>query len=133
MAAHARDASPSECCGVLIGRAGEIVTSIRSANLAGDPRRRFLLDPAVHIRAMREARSNGLAVVGFYHSHPDSQPRPSALDGEGATYEQDRYAIVRPLTSGCEARLFRLTKKGFVEESMTTIAGGQPQGRPGPP
>ncbi len=121
MAAHAREARPEECCGILVGRAGEIVDAIRSPNRADDPLRRYLLDPAVHIGARRDARSAGLAVLGFYHSHPDSPPTPSATDRENASYEDHLYAIVRPLPAGCDARLFRLTTEGFVEETMVTV------------
>jgi len=107
-----------ECCGVLIGRENEILEGVRSPNRADDPRRRFLLDPAIHLQAIRCARSLGLAVIGFYHSHPASEPRPSQTDLECATYTDHLYLIVRPLAADCEARLFRLKEEGFVEVLM---------------
>lgn len=107
-----------ECCGVLVGRGNEIVESIRSGNLADDPARRFLLDPAVHIRAIHDARARGFTIVGFYHSHPASDPRPSATDVECATYPDHLYLIVRPFDERCDARMYRSIAAGFVEESM---------------
>ncbi len=46
--AHAREAAPDECCGLLLGRDGEIVDAIRARNIAADPATRFLIDPADH-------------------------------------------------------------------------------------
>jgi proteasome lid subunit RPN8/RPN11 len=118
IAAHARGALPLECCGVLVGKDGEITFSVRSANLADDPLHRFLLDPRTHFDAMRYARVRGLAVVGFYHSHPQSEPAPSPTDLEGAAYPDHWYLIVRPLPVECEARLWRLEGTGFIEVEL---------------
>ena len=84
--AHAREMAPAECCGLLVGSAREIVAAVRAANLADNPSR-FLIDPKDHIRARREARARGLDVVGFYHSHPHSDARPSPTDLAEASYE----------------------------------------------
>jgi proteasome lid subunit RPN8/RPN11 len=118
IAAHARMASPDECCGLLLGTATEIVDAIPSANLADDRTRRFLIDPRTHFDAMRSASERGLAVVGFYHSHPISDPVPSPADLAGAAYPDHWYLIVRPLPTGCDARLFRLSGNAFVEEVL---------------
>ena len=100
---------------MLLGTALDITGSVRSANLADEPSRRFLLDPRIHIDARRQARDQGRSVVGFYHSHPRSAPMPSATDLECAAYPDHWYLIVRPLSEGTEARLFRLEGEGFVE------------------
>jgi desampylase len=118
--AHARSVLPEECCGLLLGTAAGIVDAVRSANLSDDPARRFLLDPQAHFHARRIARDRGLAVVGFYHSHPDSEPVPSESDLAGATYEGHLYLIVRPLAAGCDGRLFRLEGSAFVPVEMAS-------------
>jgi proteasome lid subunit RPN8/RPN11 len=118
IAAHARMASPDECCGLLLGTTTEIVDAIRSANLADDPTRRFLIDPRTHFDARRIASARGLAVVGFYHSHPLSEPVPSPSDLAGAAYPDHWYLIVRPFPAGCDARLFRLSGNAFVEDVL---------------
>jgi proteasome lid subunit RPN8/RPN11 len=120
IAAHARVASPDECCGLLIGTASEIVDAVRSANRAEEPTRRFLIDPKTHFDARRRATERGLAVVGFYHSHPSSAPVPSVADLAGASYPDHWYLIVRPLLTGCEARLFQLNGDRFVEVEVVT-------------
>jgi proteasome lid subunit RPN8/RPN11 len=119
--AHARLAVPHECCGLLLGTSHEILDAVRSPNLADDPTRRFLIDPAVHFDARRRARDRGLVLVGFYHSHPNSAPVPSTADLEGATYADHWYLIVRPSAEGAEARLFRLDGSRMVEEAVAIV------------
>ena len=120
---HARSVLPHECCGLLVGTGTEIVEAISSPNLSDDPMRRFLLDPQTHFAARRLARERGLAVVGFYHSHPNSEPVPSASDLAEATYPDHWYLIVRPLAARCDARLFRLEGSAFVEAALTSSSG----------
>jgi proteasome lid subunit RPN8/RPN11 len=105
--AHAREAQPAECCGVLIGRGDTIVDTVRVRNVA-DSAARYLLDPHGHIDARRKARHRGLDVIGFYHSHPHSAAEPSATDVAEATYPDLIYLIVSVKTGTPEARLFRL-------------------------
>jgi proteasome lid subunit RPN8/RPN11 len=105
--AHAREASPEECCGLLLGRGDEIVEAIRARNVADNPTTRFLIDPADHFAARRLARERGLEVIGFYHSHPVSPPEPSPRDLAEFSYPDHLYAIVSLLTEPAEVRLFR--------------------------
>ena len=113
---HAERANPLECCGVLVGREGEILQAVEARNLADDPNRYFL-DPEDHIVIRRRARAAGLAVVGFYHSHPHSAARPSETDRAEATYPNHLYLIV----GEGEVRLFRLTDGNFVETFFVTV------------
>jgi proteasome lid subunit RPN8/RPN11 len=102
---HGEREYPNECCGMLLGRAdgdaketSEVVPlknlrldSARAQELLplDDPGReseknRFLIDPLEQLRVEREARSRGLDVLGYYHSHPDHPARPSNYDREHA-------------------------------------------------
>ena len=114
IAAHAREALPAECCGMLIGHDADILEARRARNLDPSPGR-FLIDPKDHIDARRDARSRQLAVVGFYHSHPHSEPEPSPTDREEAAYPGHLYLIVRPLPASSAVRLFRQVDGEFVE------------------
>jgi proteasome lid subunit RPN8/RPN11 len=84
--AHARAESPRECCGLLIGHAGDIVEAVPAANVAADPIRRYEIDPADYLQQIKRCRSTAadggreLAVIGAYHSHPNSPPEPSETD-----------------------------------------------------
>ncbi|TMB92826.1 MAG: M67 family metallopeptidase [Chloroflexi bacterium] len=93
--AHARirelatAAYPDEGCGVMVGRVEgtavviERVTSARNLNVER-ARDRYDLDPADIVRADREARAEGLDIVGFWHSHPDHPAWPSQFDTDRA-------------------------------------------------
>ena len=96
---------PSECCGVLLGKAKgsekEVAEVVPLKNLRHDAgraqellpvddpkqetdRNRFLLDPLEQMRVEKDARARGLEVLGYYHSHPDHPARPSEYDREHA-------------------------------------------------
>ena len=87
--AHAVQDYPHECCGFLVGSSVDDTTTIArtvpAANTRQDsPRNRFEIDPGELVKVDRTARADGLSVVGFYHSHPDAQARPSEFDREHA-------------------------------------------------
>jgi proteasome lid subunit RPN8/RPN11 len=115
--AHARDAAPAECCGLLVGRSDEIVDAMRTRNIAGDPLR-FVIDPKDHIDGRREARRRGLEVVGFYHSHPRSPAEPSDTDVAEASYPDHLYLIVSLAAEPPAMSLFRLENGGFVRVAI---------------
>jgi proteasome lid subunit RPN8/RPN11 len=119
VAAHARETLPAECCGVLLGTEREVVEAVRARNLSENPNR-YQLDPKDHIDARRAARQRGLQVVGFYHSHPHSEPEPSVADLSEATYPGHYYLIVRPLLKGANVRVFRFEQGRFLEIGFTT-------------
>jgi proteasome lid subunit RPN8/RPN11 len=82
---------PCECCGLLVGHFGKdglktVVETCQISNAREEEakRSRFLIRPEELMRGERHARSRGLDVVGFYHSHPDAQAVPSAHDLEHA-------------------------------------------------
>ncbi len=51
---------------------------------AEERRRRFLITPGEYMRVEREADELGLSLIGFYHSHPNAEARPSEFDREHA-------------------------------------------------
>jgi len=83
--AHGEETYPQECCGFLLGRmaAGsrEVVRLHRARNERQNPAgNRYLISPEAYLQAEREAERAGLEIVGFYHSHPDAEARPSEFD-----------------------------------------------------
>lgn len=89
MKRQAEAAYPQECCGFLLGRELEGNKTVEEVfaveNACEDsPHNRFLI-PANRVKeAGRQARTQGMEVLGFYHSHPDAEARPSAFDLEHA-------------------------------------------------
>lgn len=117
---HARDAAPAECCGLLIGDDGGVGESVRTRNASDDPSR-FVIDPADHIARRREARERGLAVLGFYHSHPRSAAVPSATDRDEAAYPGHLYLIVGLASDPPDLRLYQLDAGNFRQVPFVTV------------
>jgi proteasome lid subunit RPN8/RPN11 len=107
--AHARETLPDECCGLLVGEPASVVRAVRARNLTPSPRR-YLIDPADHFAAIRDARADGLAVVGAYHSHPGAPSEPSRQDLAEALFPDFLYLIVSigPAGEPADARAYRL-------------------------
>ena len=95
--AHGEATYPEECCGILVGSAGKaagedpgplarVVRLVGAENERAQENRhnRYLIPPEVILRTEREARADGLDVVGYYHSHPDHPSRPSDFDRDHA-------------------------------------------------
>jgi proteasome lid subunit RPN8/RPN11 len=90
-------AYPSECCGVLAGRARagkEVLRVIRMNNVRTDDPHRYLIAPDDLRRTTADLHGSALEVLGFYHSHPDHPAAPSAFDTEQA-WPWYSYVIVR--------------------------------------
>jgi proteasome lid subunit RPN8/RPN11 len=84
---HGRQAYPEECCGALLGTAengaARVTRVERIANARREERRRrYEIEPLEYARVERAADAEGLAVLGFYHSHPDHPAAPSRYDRE---------------------------------------------------
>jgi proteasome lid subunit RPN8/RPN11 len=77
---------PFECCGLLLGqvRDGEKrvfeTYAVINAKEEGTQHNRFLISPQALLEAERYARGKQLDILGFYHSHPDAEARPSQFD-----------------------------------------------------
>ncbi|OYT72686.1 MAG: hypothetical protein CFK52_04530 [Chloracidobacterium sp. CP2_5A] len=85
--AHGEADYPYECCGLLLGafdadgrKTTREVFPISNAREESAKRNRFLITPQELMRGERYARSQGLDVIGFYHSHPDHPAVPSSYD-----------------------------------------------------
>ncbi|MGE5358338.1 MAG: Mov34/MPN/PAD-1 family protein [Bacteroidales bacterium] len=113
LVAHASQEAPRECCGILVGSTSRIERSFRARNLLKSATR-YVMDPEDQFAAIRFAREAGLAVVGFYHSHPASDPVPSETDRREAEYPNHWYLIVRPAAGerAAEVRGFLLEESG---------------------
>ena len=75
--AHAEDEAPNECCGVIVLREGVAERYVRGRNALASPYRYELeIDPEVWFL---EDEGYDLAV---FHSHPETEPRPSRTDRE---------------------------------------------------
>ena len=77
LVAHAREEAPNECCGLVLVRDDVAVEYIRGVNKLASPYRYELyIDPFVWSEI-----DEGVEQVVF-HSHPETEPRPSRTDRE---------------------------------------------------
>jgi proteasome lid subunit RPN8/RPN11 len=87
--AHAEDEAPNECCGVLVFRDGVAERYVRGTNTLASPYRYELeIDPDVWFL---EDEGYELAV---FHSHPETEPRPSRTDRERAGLWAGRVFVI---------------------------------------
>jgi len=119
--AHAREESPRECCGLLLGRGDEVAEVCRARNVASSPATRFVNDPKDHIDARRDGRARGLEILGFYHSHPHGAAVPSATDVAEAAYPGSVYAIIGLGAEVPEVRVFEFLDGNFHERPLVTV------------
>lgn len=119
----AENGYPHETCGLLIGAHAEQeihvvrVTQARNLNSARS-RDRYELDPLDFLAAQRTARSEGLEVVGVWHSHPDHPARPSETD-RATAWPEWSYVIATVTERGVDhVRSWRLDGDEFHEEPI---------------
>ncbi len=132
--AHGERDYPYECCGLLVGRfAGgglkEVVETYPISNAREEEakRTRFLIRPAELMRGERHARSRGLDVVGFYHSHPDVQAVPSAYDLEHAwpTYSYVVVSVRAGRAADLRSWEMESDRSRFNEEEIEAVSSEQ--------
>ena len=75
MVAHALEDDPNECCGILAGQGGEILSLYRMANVEASPYR-YRMDPKELLSVYREIDDRGWEIVAIYHSHTHSEAYP---------------------------------------------------------
>jgi proteasome lid subunit RPN8/RPN11 len=103
---HGEETYPHECCGAILGRfvvadpansetGGWVVEdAVRAGNTRTDSaHNRYQIAPIELVKIEREARSRGLDIAGFYHSHPDHPAQWSKTDFEEAHWLGCCYVI----------------------------------------
>ena len=77
------NAYPRECCGFLLGSwqgtKGTVKRVLRARNDHRSPGG-YTISPQAYLEAETVARREHQTVIGFYHSHPDTDARPSETD-----------------------------------------------------
>ena len=116
---EAARAYPRECCGLLLGEGARLTEVRPCANVHPEPERHFEIDPRALIAAHKAARAGGPSLLGYYHSHPNGHPLPSATDCEHAAGDGAVWAIV----AGGEVRWYR-DCGGHFETLPTRLVDG---------
>ena len=124
LAAHACEALPSECCGILLAQGNDLSTVscvLRAENAEREgPQQRYSLGHKAHIRAVEREASSDDRIVGYYHSHPDGGTQPSRCDTTQAVVGVV-YLIMGIGGRSIEWAAWRLAGNHFVRESLEVI------------
>jgi proteasome lid subunit RPN8/RPN11 len=127
---HGQRAYPAECCGVLVGRLDgdgvkEVARLAPAVNRRTDDPHRYLIAPDDLRRLELRLRTEGLEIVGYYHSHPDHPARPSDFDRDHAWPGLSYLIVAVERGRVVEARSWRLTddRESFDEEIIDQVAG----------
>lgn len=114
LVAHAREEAPNECCGLVLVRDGVAVEYIRGVNKLASPYRYELyIDPFV----WSEIDDDVEQVV--FHSHPETEPRPSRTDRELAGLWAGRPFLIYGVKLD-DLRGWRIARDEVEEIALTT-------------
>jgi proteasome lid subunit RPN8/RPN11 len=83
---HVHQQVPLEACGLLAGKQDRVEKVIPVRNQSQSPVR-FVMEPYEQLQAFNWIDSNGLDLLGIFHSHPAGPETVSATDIAEAAYE----------------------------------------------
>jgi len=111
--AHAEEEAPNECCGVLVLRDGVAERYVRGRNALESPYRYELeIHPDVWF-----LEDDGYELAVF-HSHPETEPRPSRTDRERSGLWAGRPFVIYGLKRD-ELRAWRVTREDAEEIELS--------------
>lgn len=111
--AYAKEAAPTECCGLIGGGEDQQARSIYSLrNMSPNSNVAYEAAPEDLFAAQRQMRDRGEQLLGIYHSHPrSSEPAPSETDVRLAYYPQAVYFIIGLAGPRPVMRAFRISER----------------------
>ena len=146
MIAHARALDPFECCGILGGKDGTVVTHYQITNTVAKDLRAvqvfdeanvkqldqltdstkaevaYFMDPKELLTAFKDMRERGLDLSVIYHSHTHSPAYPSQTDIGLAYYPEAAYLIISVADkSKPDLRIYWIKDKQVIPAAFHTI------------
>ena len=105
---HCKACAPEEACGLIAGHKEAETVYIDKVYLLTNEdhsNEHFTMSPKEQLAAVKDARANKLAMLGNFHSHPESPSRPSEEDKKLA-YDPNAIYLILSLMDP-EEPLFR--------------------------
>lgn len=119
MIAHVNSHAPLEACGLLAGRGSKVETVLMVANQAQSPIR-YVMDPIEQLSAFEWIDSNGLELIGIFHSHPTGPETVSPTDIAQAAYAVV-YVILARVENSWRARGFWIEDGKYNEVGLQIL------------
>ncbi len=123
MVTHAQSLTPVESCGYLAGQNGVITTLFKMTNVDNSPEH-FTFDPKAQFQVVKDARAAGLAVMGVYHSHPESPARLSEEDLKLLNDPAMVYVIVSLMHDVPDTKAYRIQKQDHTIHVESVLIKG---------
>ena len=76
---HAKEESPNECCGILVGTSNKVSQVYKITNDAKS-QYRYVMNPQQQLDVTLDCDRNNLDMIAFYHSHTHTPAYPSPTD-----------------------------------------------------
>ena len=119
MVRHAYDCHPEESCGLLAGPGDGDVQRVYPLTNILHSSTNYTIDPKEHLAAIRHADSEGMEIIGVFHSHPHTVGYPSVTDVSLAPDPTWLYVLVGMEEFGSPTvRGFRITGGVITEEEL---------------
>ena len=119
MIAHVNSCAPLEACGLLAGLNSKVETVLAVTNQAQSAVR-YVMDPIEQLKAFEWIESNGLEIVGIFHSHPTGPETVSPTDIADAAYAVV-HVILAHVDNDWRARGFWIEDGAFSEVMLQII------------
>jgi len=119
MITHVDSCAPLEACGLLAGLNSKVESVLEVTNQAQSAVR-FVMDPIEQLKAFEWIDSNGLELIGIFHSHPTGPETVSPTD-----IAQSAYAVVHVILARVDnswhARGFWIEDGAFSEVTLQVV------------
>jgi proteasome lid subunit RPN8/RPN11 len=119
MITHVDSHAPLEACGLLAGLNSKVETVLEVTNQAQSAVR-FVMDPIEQLHAFEWIESNGLELIGIFHSHPTGPETVSPTDIADAAYAVAHVILAR-VDDSWRARGFWIKDGAFSEVTLQII------------
>ena len=113
MVTYVESHAPLESCGLLAGRDSQVEKIFFVQNQAQSPVR-YVMDPIEQLNAFEWIDSNGMELLGIFHSHPTGPETVSPTDIAQAAYAVT-YIILACTDTGWHTRGFWIENGSFRE------------------
>jgi proteasome lid subunit RPN8/RPN11 len=121
MIAYVDSHAPLEACGLLAGLNSKLEAVLEVTNQARSAVR-FVMDPIEQLKAFEWIESNGLELIGIFHSHPTGPETVSPTDIADSAYAVVNIILARvDNTHEWRARGFWITDAAFSEVTLQVI------------